>query len=66
MRVLNVKHMLEGCWESMEDTSDPYASLLNKHNTLKKIRTEILSPRGAKSLLGLKKGETQEWAHPTK
>ena len=28
VRVLNVKHMLEGCWESMEDTNDPYASLL--------------------------------------
>ena len=22
VRVLNVKHMLEGCWESMEDTND--------------------------------------------
>ena len=26
--IINVKHMLEGCWESMEDTNDPYASLL--------------------------------------
>ena len=58
--------MLEGCWESMEDTNDPYASLLRQaqHIENEQNMAEILSPEGAKSLLCLRQGETQEWAHP--